>query len=114
LRYRELPYEFRSRQHGESKLDTLVVWEYLMLMGDKLVGHVIPVRFLSFAMVGGIGVVVQLASLLLLRSGFGVPFKLAQALAIVIAMIGNFLLNNVLTYRDLRLQGWQFLVGLVS
>jgi dolichol-phosphate mannosyltransferase len=114
LRYRELPYEFRARRHGESKLDALVVWEYLMLMGDKLVGHVVPIRFLSFAVVGAIGVLVQLAALTLLRSGFGMDFKSAQALAIVVAMIGNFLLNNVLTYRDLRLRGWRWLGGLMS
>ncbi|MGB9391803.1 MAG: hypothetical protein WCB70_17715 [Xanthobacteraceae bacterium] len=27
LRIQELPYNFRERQHGESKLDTLVAWE---------------------------------------------------------------------------------------
>src|SRR5579863_1940850 len=114
LRFKELPYEFRSRQHGESKLDSMVVWEYLMLMGDKLVGHIIPVRFLSFAAVGGIGVRVQLAALAVLRSGFGVEFKVAQAIAIVVAMVGNFALNNVLTYRDLRLTGWRLLLGLAT
>jgi len=114
LRYRELPYEFRARRHGESKLDALVVWEYLMLMGDKLVGHIVPIRFISFAAVGGIGVVVQLAALAILRNALGMDFKSAQALAIVVAMVGNFLLNNVLTYRDLRLTGWRWLSGLLS
>ena len=28
LRVSELPYEFRERQHGESKLDTRITWEY--------------------------------------------------------------------------------------
>jgi dolichol-phosphate mannosyltransferase len=114
LRFKELPYEFRERQHGESKLDTLVVWEYAMLIADKMVGHIVPVRFLSFAFVGGVGVFVQLAALLLLQQGFAVGFKPAQAAAIVVAMVGNFLLNNLLTYRDLRLRGWQLLVGLAS
>jgi dolichol-phosphate mannosyltransferase len=53
LRLRELPYEFRERQRGESKLDTLVAWEYIMLIADKLVGHIVPVRFALFAFVGG-------------------------------------------------------------
>jgi dolichol-phosphate mannosyltransferase len=38
LRVSELPYEFRERQHGESKLDTRVAWEYIMLIADKLIG----------------------------------------------------------------------------
>src|SRR5271167_4137750 len=36
LRVRELPFEFRKRRHGESKLDALVAWEYGMLLADKL------------------------------------------------------------------------------
>jgi len=114
LRFKELPYEFRRRTHGESKLDSLAVWEYVMLIGDKMVGRFIPVRFLSFALVGGIGVFVQLFVLELMRAGLGLQFGLAQAIAIVVAMVGNFILNNVLTYRDLRLKGWGILRGLVS
>ena len=114
LRFRELPYEFRSRQHGESKLDSLAVWEYVMLIGDKMVGRYIPVRFLSFALVGGLGVVVQIGVLELMRTVLGLQFGPAQAVAIVVAMVGNYVLNNFLTYRDLRLKGWGFLKGLVS
>ena len=114
LRFKELPYEFRKRLHGESKLDTLVVWEYVMLIADKMVGHLVPVRFLSFAIVGGLGVFVQLAALAVIQRGFDVSFKPAQAVAIVVAMVGNFLLNNLLTYRDLRLKGWQVVTGLLS
>ncbi len=114
LRFKELPYEFRKRAHGESKLDSLAVWEYVMLIGDKMVGRFIPVRFLSFALVGGVGVVVQLGVLELARWTLGLQFGPAQAVAIVVAMVCNFVLNNVLTYRDLRLKGWGFLRGLVS
>jgi dolichol-phosphate mannosyltransferase len=74
----------------------------------------VPVRFLSFAFVGGVGVFVQLAALELLQRGFAIGFKPAQAGAIVVAMVGNFLLNNLLTYRDLRLKGWRLLTGLAS
>ena len=57
LRVKELPFIFRARRHGKSKLDTLVAWEYLLLLVDKLVGHTIPVRFALFAMIGGLGLV---------------------------------------------------------
>ncbi len=114
LRFKELAYEFRSRSYGSSKLDTLVVWEYVMLVGDKLVGHIIPVRFLSFALVGGIGLVVHLAVLGASLRLLGFSFEISQAAATLIAMICNFSLNNVLTYRDLRLRGWDFLRGLIS
>jgi dolichol-phosphate mannosyltransferase len=42
LRYAELPYEFRTRVHGESKLDLMVAWEYGILLVDKLFGRFIP------------------------------------------------------------------------
>ncbi len=114
LRFKELAYEFRSRSYGSSKLDSLVVWEYVMLVGDKLVGHIIPVRFLSFALVGGIGLIVHLAILGGSLRLLGFSFEMSQAAATLIAMICNFSLNNVLTYRDLRLRGWDFLRGLIS
>ena len=63
LRFKELPYEFRSRQAGESKLDSRAKWDYGMLLLDKLVGHLIPVRFIAFILVGGVGVFVHLIAL---------------------------------------------------
>jgi dolichol-phosphate mannosyltransferase len=111
-RYEELPYTFRQRLHGESKMDSLVVWEYVMLLLDKLVGRYVPVRFILFSAVGGTGVVVHLATL---RFALGwLDFTKAQAIATIVAMTGNFALNNVLTYRDKRLRGSKLMMGLIS
>src|SRR5206468_4968066 len=41
VRMAEVPYQFRTRQRGESKLDILVGIEYLQLLLDKLVGEYI-------------------------------------------------------------------------
>ena len=114
LKFRELAYEFRARAHGESKLDSLAVWEYVMLVSDKLVGHIIPVRFLSFALVGGLGLIVHLSVLGVMLRLIGLTFEFSQAAATLTAMVCNFTLNNVLTYRDLRLRGWGFVRGIIS
>jgi dolichol-phosphate mannosyltransferase len=113
LRFREVPYTFRTRQFGESKLDAMVVWEYLMLIADKLIGHIVPVRFALFALIGGLGVAVNLVAL---RGALevGATFTLAETLATLAAMVFNFLLNNKLTYRDRRLSGWRLVRGLVT
>ena len=111
LRVAEVPYTFRTRQHGESKLDSLVVWEYLQLLVDKAVGHIVPVRFLSFAAVGSFGVIVHFAVLTLLYLALGVPFAFAQGAATLVATTNNFMLNNMLTYRDQRLKGLKLLWG---
>ena len=114
LRLRELPYEFRERQRGESKLDTLAAWEYMMLIADKLIGHIVPIRFALFAFVGGIGLFVHMSTLWFALTVAGAAFDPAQASASVAAMTSNFFLNNLFTYRDRRLRGLALLRGLIS
>jgi dolichol-phosphate mannosyltransferase len=114
LRARELPFEFRDRHSGESKFDTMVAVEYIVLLADKLVGHVVPIRFLMFLAVGGVGVLTHLAVLWTGLVLLQLPFAAAQIAAAGIAMVGNFVLNNVVTYRDRRLTGWKFVYGLFS
>jgi putative flippase GtrA len=57
-------------------------------------------RFLKFNFVGGIGVVVQLAALTLLRSGFHFDYLPATVLAVETAVIHNFLWHERFTWRD--------------
>lgn len=115
LRVEEVPYTFRSRLRGESKLDTAAVLDYLALLIDKAIGHVIPLRFVMFACVGAMGLVVHLSVLASLNRGLGVGFAAANLTAALCAMTFNFFLNNLLTYRDMRLHGfWPILRGLVS
>jgi dolichol-phosphate mannosyltransferase len=114
LVFKELAFKFRERLHGESKLDTLVALEYLQLILDKLVGRVVPVRFVLFAAIGSLGLVVHLAVLALALKLLGLAFAAAQGGATLTAMTWNFLLNNVLTYRDRRLRGRKLLYGLLS
>jgi dolichol-phosphate mannosyltransferase len=114
VRFGEVPYQFRSRQSGESKLDLNVGLEYISLLLDKLIGDVIPVRFVLFGFVGGLGLIVHLTTLGLLTYVAGVSFVPAQVGATVVAMTFNFLVNNVVTFRDRRLRGWRMVRGLLG
>jgi len=114
LRFKELAYRFRVRRAGESKLDSVTAWDYLMLLLDKLIGRWIPVRFLAFSIVGGLGVAVHFAVLTLLFQGLHRSFVAGQAVATLCAMTFNFAVNNVLTYRDMRLRGVRWLWGWLS
>ncbi|MGO9171488.1 MAG: glycosyltransferase [Rhodomicrobium sp.] len=123
LQFKELPYRFKERLHGESKLDTLTVWEYVVLLADKLFGKFVPVRLILFSLVGISGVFVHfIVFWSALLSGVAasyspdaaVQFKMAQATATIVAATSNFFLNNILTYRDKRLRGWAVLRGLIS
>jgi len=113
VRVAEVPYVFRSRQHGESKLDINVAVEYLYLVSDKLVGEWLPIRFVMFCLVGLVGVAVYMGVLWLLYRRLGVSYSAALIPAIVIPMFGNFAMNNMFTYRDRRRRGLGFLTGLV-
>jgi dolichol-phosphate mannosyltransferase len=114
LRFRELPYEFRERAAGASKLDNAVFFEYLLMLVQKVVGPAIPVRFIAFSLIGGSGVVVHMGVLWLLFRAIGLSFLTGQAAATLAAMTSNFFLNNLFTYRDVRLRGRALLWGWLS
>ncbi|MBA2398367.1 MAG: glycosyltransferase family 2 protein [Bradyrhizobium sp.] len=113
LRTIEVPFTFGSRQHGESKLDSMVALDFLGLVLAKLTHDVVSLRFLLFAMVGSIGLVVHLVALFISLQFFKAPFAEAQAVGALVAMTSNFVLNNFLTYRDQRLKGFAILRGLL-
>jgi dolichol-phosphate mannosyltransferase len=106
----ELPYVFRERVAGGSKLDRRMVIDYLGLLLNKLTRGLIPTRAVMFGLVGVTGVFVQLAAVkgfLLLHLGF----SLAQLLGSMVAMTSNYLINNEVTYRDRRKTGWALALG---
>ncbi len=105
LRVVEIPVQFRPRVAGESKLDALVLAQFGGLLLDKVFGGLLPLRFVSFAVVGSLGVLVHLTVLILLRKLTALEFESEQAIATVGAMVFNFQLNNAITYRDQRLRG---------
>jgi dolichol-phosphate mannosyltransferase len=113
LRTIEIPFTFGTRQHGESKLDSMVALDFLGLVLAKFTGDVVSLRFLMFGMVGALGLIVHLATLFIALEAFGAPFPEAQATGALCAMTSNFILNNFLTYRDQRLKGLAILRGLL-
>ena len=113
LRVIEIPCVFHERVAGESKLDALVLVQFAGLLLDNVFGGLLPLRFISFALVGALGVVVHLLVLTAGLKGAGLGFETAQAIATVVAMIFNFQLNNEITYRDQRLRGPRLWRGLL-
>jgi dolichol-phosphate mannosyltransferase len=114
IRVCEVPYRFRARVHGTSKLDSQVALDFLGLLVAKTSGNAVPVRFVSFLLVGASGVLVHLVALKLSLSLLGLGFTAAQTLATLAAMTSNFFLNNAVTYRDQRLKGADALKGLLA
>jgi dolichol-phosphate mannosyltransferase len=113
LRIAELPYVFRERLHGESKLDTKIVLDFAALILAKLTNDTVSFRFLLFCLVGLTGIGIHMATLIVTRELIKLSFEAAQTVATIAAIAWNFALNNMFTYRDQRLKGWSFIPGLL-
>jgi len=113
LRIVELPFEFRPRSHGQSKLDSFVVLEYLGLLLAEPSSDRLSLRFVLLALVGTGGLIVHFWAL---RQGLarGLDFDWAQTLAAYAAMTSIFALSNRFTYRDRRLRGLSAPKGLLT
>jgi dolichol-phosphate mannosyltransferase len=112
-RIAEVPYRFRNRIAGESKLDVNVELEYLFLIIDKFVGRFLPTRFVLFVCVGSVGFLIHLSILGIFHLFNAAAFVSGQVVATLSAMMFNFFLNNVVTFRDRRLKGNALLRGLL-
>lgn len=109
---RELPFDFRKRQAGDSKLGSYVLWLLACDIVAKLSGGLLPPRLVSFVGVGLIGSIFHFSVLYTVLAA-GAAFWVAQAVATVVALVFNFSINNVLTYSDQRLRGASFWKGLL-
>lgn len=114
VRFKEVGYTFRSRIHGESKLDLLVALEYFELLLDKLLRDLLPARFVIFCLIGSIGLVVNLLLFSLFARVIHWESQVAYVTASLITVLVNYTLNNQFTFRRFRLKGSQFWIGLVG
>lgn len=114
-RVMEVPFKFRERQHGESKLDNRVMYEFFLFFIEKKISSILPLpaRFLSFAFINSIGILVHLAVLfpMLMMLGGSESFVSAQLIATIVAMFFNYTVNNLVTYSDRQLKGAKFYAG---
>jgi len=114
LQVAEVPLRFQARICGESKLDIAVVWDLGVSILHTLLLRLVPRRAVSFALVGAIGVLVQLGFSEALRTLAQVPFTESVLPAAMVAATSNYLINNALTFRFQRQKGLALLRGLIK
>ncbi|RUT25057.1 dolichol monophosphate mannose synthase [Asaia sp. W19] len=107
----EVPFVFRPRVAGESKLSPLVMVQFLGMLIERGCGGWLPTRFIIFAAVGLIGIAVNLVVSELARFA-GADFATGQIIGTACAILANFQLNNRITYLDRPLRGKRWLPGL--
>jgi len=67
---------------------------------DKWITRKAAIRWIKFNSVGGVGILVQVAALWLLKSGLNVNYLIATALAVETAVLHNFLWHERYTWAD--------------
>jgi dolichol-phosphate mannosyltransferase len=119
----EVPFHFVDRTVGESKLGTEYIVNTLKYILKVRLDEIMSSRLFKFAMVGGLGFVVNLIAFNLfkllalwtnLSSLLGVPLEnpvmsdqgLAVLLGAEVAILSNYLLNNAWTFGDRRIKGF--------
>jgi dolichol-phosphate mannosyltransferase len=111
----EVPYVFRRRNAGESKLTPLVGIDFLGLVVHHATAGALPIRFVLFAMIGTGGLIVHIVTLWAALHWFGMlTFDLGQLIATIVAMGSNFILNNEITYRPYRFHGIGMVPGFLA
>jgi dolichol-phosphate mannosyltransferase len=111
----EVPYLFRKRVMGHSKLTPIVAIDFLGLVAHHATRGVLPIRFVLFASIGAFGLVVHILALSVVLNWAGrLDFDSAQSIATALAMASNFFLNNEITYRVHRYRGLNLARGFVA
>lgn len=112
FKVKEIPFQFVDRTIGQSKLGNEYIKNTLIYIFKVRTEEIVKSRIFKFAAVGGIGALVQLSALTVLRGTF--VYDLAYFLAIELAVLSNFLLNNIWTFSDRKLKLIQFPVKFVQ
>jgi dolichol-phosphate mannosyltransferase len=102
----ETPIHFEDRRLGQSKLGLKQQWQYLRhLRRLYAFKYGVSSQLTQFLAIGGIGVGVNVAVLSTLLA-MAVPMQAAVAVAIVAAMLSNFVLNRYISFSGSRHGSW--------
>jgi dolichol-phosphate mannosyltransferase len=111
-RVAEVPLVFVDRTEGKSKLGPEYIINTMAYILKVRLQQILRNRLFKFAMVGGIGALIQLVALHFYRPFM--PFQLAFFLAIETAILSNFTLSNLWTFADRKLSILQLPIKFVQ
>jgi dolichol-phosphate mannosyltransferase len=113
LRAKELPYEFKTRLHGTSKLTAAVMLDFANLLIARAVPSRFKFQFIRNGMAGTSGVAIHFFTLYLLHVMMGMRYPVSLVFAIETAMVSYYILNNRRTFKEHRFPGLRWWKGLV-
>ncbi|MFT4297911.1 MAG: glycosyltransferase [Candidatus Woesearchaeota archaeon] len=97
VKIKEVPYTFKKRKKGESKLGFKVISDYLFMLA--FLGFKKYSSLVKFLIVGLTGLILNTLLLWLLTEKVGIFYVLSGIIATETAIISNFILNNYWTWK---------------
>lgn len=110
IRIAHVPYHFKARRHGETKLTPAIGFEYLLALIDLKVGWIISYRFLQFCFVGFLGSCFNFMIFSLCMT-LKIPLLQSVFYAASFGMVWSFLANNFITFSESRYVQKKLLIG---
>lgn len=106
----EVGYTFKTRVHGETKLNASVALEYLLALIDLRFGWLIPNQFVKFALVGLVGSLVNFGGFAISQF-FGNPLSMSVIIGVELSIVWTYLANNFFTFTPMTFRGKNLLIG---
>jgi dolichol-phosphate mannosyltransferase len=107
---KEIPYVFQNRKSGESKMKIKQIVEYVQQIMSIAIfpGRAWDEvrRMINFAIVGLVGVGVNMTLLAIFKEWFSIPLIFASFLAIEMSIISNYILNDTWTFKEINNNTW--------
>jgi dolichol-phosphate mannosyltransferase len=100
----EVPIQFMPRVAGESKLIKNELGDFLRTIFLFQLHNPKMIKLFKFGTVGGTGFVVNFVALRILRS-YGFTETLSWVLSTEVAIINNYIFNNIWTFKDQEIKG---------
>jgi dolichol-phosphate mannosyltransferase len=111
----EIGYTFKGRIHGESKLSSKVIFDYIFALYELSIGQYIPTQFIKYGIIGFSGLFIATMVIFLCQQFTSLSQSNAIAISIEISILTNFFLNNYWTFKSNKLIGiWKIMRGLVT
>lgn len=98
----EIPYKFKARAAGESKMSITEQWNYVRHIIRLAIECPRERRFYAFSLIGFSGVFVNMFVYWLLIARFSFAVAAAGIMSALTAMIINFILNDFITWPDIE------------
>ncbi|KAB8031988.1 glycosyltransferase [Fluviispira multicolorata] len=112
---KEVGYTFKGRIHGESKLSSRVIYDYIHALYELSLGQYIPTRFIKYGIIGASGLLIATMVIFICQEFTSLSNANAVSISIEISILTNFFLNNFWTFRDNKLNGfWKMSRGLIT